>query len=725
MGPRRVVPFPLLVLLLALAGPSEAQELPLSPVAASGLSVTPVYEGWYENPDGSYTLSFGYYNRNAEETLDVPLGDGNRIEPAVYDGVQPTHFRARRHWGVFAVRVPADFGEREVVWTLTSRGETVAVPGHLDPDWKIDALAGEAGSGNTPPVVRFGAARGQGPLGVRGEPVTARAGEPVPLRVHASDDGRRDTSIGSGGRPDEPVRLTWLAHSGPGEVTFDEASAEVEVAGGEVVTRAVFDQPGEYLVRVRANDASGVSGAGHAQCCWTNGFVPVTVSAAAEGPDAPDAPTPTETAANLAATTTGPSITYARDVAPIIQDNCVVCHQPNSIAPMQLTSYNAVLRYADRIRDKVSARHMPPWHIDRTVGIQKFKNDRGLNDEEYRTLLAWIDSDRAFGDEGDLPPPKEFPDPNEWQYADDFGEPDLVVKSEPYTLEAVTQDKWFRPVVETGLTEPRWVKAIEIKPSYPDGRRIVHHVLTYLEQQEEGGLAQLASTAGRRGAGLFMEWAVGKEGEIFADDAGKLMLPGSRIRWEVHMHAVGERIVDNQVELGIWFHPRGYVPENRTILTMFDARGPRGDLDIRPHTVSVTQGFHVLRGPARFENFQAHMHMRGRAMQMEAILPDGDREILSRVSDFQWNWHNNYIYADDAAPLLPEGTVIVITAWHDNTADNPSNPDPRQWVGWGDRTIDDMAHAWVDVTYLEQEDFERLVAEREARRAAADEGGGG
>jgi hypothetical protein len=96
------------------------------------------------------------------------------------------------------------------------------------------------------------------------------------------------------------------------------------------------------------------------------------------------------------------------------------------------------------------------------------------------------------------------------------------------------------------------------------------------------------------------------------------------------------------------------------------------------------------------------MHMRGRSMSMEAIYPDGRKEVLSAVNRFQWNWHVNYVYADHVAPLLPKGTVLVFTAWHDNTAKNPNNPDPRQWVGWGDRTVDEMAHAWVDVTYLDQ-----------------------
>lgn len=410
----------------------------------------------------------------------------------------------------------------------------------------------------------------------------------------------------------------------------------------------------------------------------------------------------------------GAGITYARQVAPILQEKCQICHQPNSIAPMSLLTYDDVLPYAQLIKYKVESRIMPPWHIDRSIGIQEFKNDRGLTHEQIETIVRWVDDGAPFGNEGDLPPPREFPDPNRWQLADQFGEPDLIIKSEPYTLPAVTADRWFRPVVETGLTEPRWVRAIEVKPSYPDGRRIVHHTLAYLIQDERGitGLASTAAGA-QRSAGLFMEWAVGKDGEIFPEDAGKLMLPGSQIRWEVHMHAVGEEIRDNQVELGVYFYPRGYVPKHRTVLRMFDARG-RSGLDIPPGEIAVTQDFHVLQAPARLENFQAHMHMRGKAMSVEAIYPDGRKELLSMVNNFQWNWHNNYIYAEHVAPLLPKGTTLVITAWHDNTAENPTNPDYRQWVGWGDRTIDEMAHAWIDVTYLEQEEYERLVAERKA-----------
>jgi len=412
----------------------------------------------------------------------------------------------------------------------------------------------------------------------------------------------------------------------------------------------------------------------------------------------------------------GPSVTFSRDVAPIFQQKCQVCHQPNSIAPMTLVNYADAKRFASAIRTKVAARVMPPWHVDKNIGVRAFKNDRSLSDEQINTIVSWVDAGAPEGDPKDLPPPATFPDPTGWQFSKQFGEPDLILKSPPYTLAARTQDKWFRPVTDTGITEPRWVRAIEIKPSYPDGRRIVHHVLTTLDQGEEGvtGLAHSAHDV-QTGPGLFMEWAVGKTGEIYNGDAGKLMLPGAKIRWEIHMFAVGQEIKDNQVELAVYFYPKGFIPKNRTVLRMFDvSRG--SELDIPPGEVAMTQNFYVIQAPARMENFQPHMHMRGKAMSVEAVYPDGRKEVLSAVNRFQWNWHVNYIYADDAAPLLPKGTVLIFTAWHDNTENNPNNPDPRQWVGWGDRTVDEMAHAWVDLTYLEQEDFDRLVAARKTRK---------
>src|ERR1043166_9090317 len=413
------------------------------------------------------------------------------------------------------------------------------------------------------------------------------------------------------------------------------------------------------------------------------------------------------------------TITFAKHVAPILQQKCQVCHQPGSIAPMSLLTYDDAKKVAPKIKARVAARLMPPWHIDRSIGIQQFKNDRGLSDDQIATIVRWVDGGMPFGRQEDLPAPAQFADPASWQLAGQLGEPSLVLKSPTYTMPPHTQDKWFRPLTETGITEPRWVRAIEIRPATIEGRKVVHHVLTMLEQREEGGIMNLASSAhtAQMSAGLFMEWSIGKAGELFAPDAGKLLLPGSKIRWEIHMFAIGREVKDNQVELAIWFYPKDYVPKHRTVLRMFDVSHGE-ELDIRPGEVAMTQNYFVMPAPARIENFQPHMHMRGKAMSMEAIYPDGRKEVLSAVNNFQWKWHVNYVYADDAAPLLPKGTVLAFTAWHDNSANNPNNPDPKQWVGWGDRTVDEMAHAWVDVTYLEQDEFDKLVAERKAKKPA-------
>ena len=407
-------------------------------------------------------------------------------------------------------------------------------------------------------------------------------------------------------------------------------------------------------------------------------------------------------------------VTWSGEVAAIFQEKCKECHRPNSIAPMSLLTYEEAKLFAPVIRFRVENRVMPPWHVNPQVGIQDFANDRGLSDKERAAILAWVDQGAPEGDASEAPVPLDFNDALVWRLEDQMGSaPDLVVASEPFDLDAVTQDKWFRPSTPTGLTEERWVKAIEIRPKNDASRRVVHHSLAFLVQQEDGKRGLPGDVDVPFGPSLFMEWAVGKAGQIFRPDTGKLMMPGSQIMWEMHLHANGERVPNAQVELGVWFHDEP--PEHRTILSMFDAQGPHS-LDIPPHEIAVTRGTFVLSAPARIENFQPHMHMRGKAMSMEAIYPNGEREMLSFVDNFQWNWQINYVYEEDAAPIVPKGTMIITTAWHDNTADNPYNPDPNQWVGWGDRTVDEMAHNWVDVTYLGQEEYERLIAERSAGR---------
>ncbi len=271
-------------LALLVAGPISAiQQIPLPPSSATGRTVTPAYEGWYENADGTYSLSFGYYNRNTGEVLEIPLGPDNMIEPAGLAQNQPTRFEEGRHWGTFAVRVPGDYGDQEVTWTLKMKGQTFMVPGHLHPDWKIDALH-EGAHDNSPPVLQFvqggPEVRGPGASGIVYGPLRTSVGEPVDITVYANDDGkgRRLGGFSRGGTRGTLATLTWFKHQGPGDVTFGEASHRVSDAEVAIVNSVSFETPGQYVIRIRATDSSGVAGAGHSQCCWSNGFVRVSVN---------------------------------------------------------------------------------------------------------------------------------------------------------------------------------------------------------------------------------------------------------------------------------------------------------------------------------------------------------------------------------------------------------------------------------------------------------------
>jgi hypothetical protein len=434
--------------------------------------------------------------------------------------------------------------------------------------------------------------------------------------------------------------------------------------------------------------------------------------------------------ANAAPVTANP--TFTKDIAPILQAKCQDCHRQGAMAPMALMTYEQTRPWAKSIKQRVIARQMPPWFIDKTVGIQHFANDASLSDEQMATIVKWVDAGAPMGNPVDMPAPKQFKEDNGWVLAKKYGQPDIVLKSEDYTMPAHGQDVWFKPYTDVNITEPRWVRAVEMRPGTPAGRRIVHHVLARLIQEEPNANADNRRAANSNGddpaaggggggannAGLLMEWAVGKNYDIYRPDSGKLLLPGSRIWWELHLHAVGDQIKDH-AELGVYFYPKGEEPAHRTYLTLFGATANTGSrLDIPPNTVAETQGFHVLNRPARLENFQPHMHLRGKAMSLEAILPDGTTQMVSYVDHFNFNWMTNYIYADDSAPVFPKGTIIHVTAWHDNTRGNPNNPDPEQWVGYGDRTVDEMAHAWVNVTYISEEEYKEWAAQHKKPRPA-------
>jgi len=429
----------------------------------------------------------------------------------------------------------------------------------------------------------------------------------------------------------------------------------------------------------------------------------------------------------LAADTAPASVTFSKDVAPIFQAKCQGCHQPNSIAPMSLITYQESRPWARAIRERVSARQMPPWHIDKSVGVQKFKNDMSLSDQQIDTIVRWVDAGAPQGDPKDLPPAKPLATDNEWQAVKDgFGEPDITVKSPEYTMPAVHQDTWWRPTSDIPLTEPRWVKMVEMRPTNMAGRKILHHSIAYLVLNNDPDAVNTGTATGRTVAGddlvnrrpQLMEWAIGKGYDLYRPDTGKLLLPGEKISWDEHVHAVGEEITAGS-EIGIWLYPKGQEPTHRSYLIGFTGiknRGPNtAMLDIPPNSVAHTEGFTVLKENTLITNFQPHFHLRGKAMLVEAILPDGSNQVISYVSNFNFNWMTNYIYADDAAPAFPKGTVIHVTAFYDNTKNNKFNPDPDQWVGYGDRTVDEMAHAWMNVVYLSDAEYQTWLGDHKGK----------
>jgi hypothetical protein len=409
-------------------------------------------------------------------------------------------------------------------------------------------------------------------------------------------------------------------------------------------------------------------------------------------------------------------VSYSRDVAPILRENCEVCHRPGALGPMSLQTYDEVRPWAPLINEQVKTRNMPPYHYDPDVGIQELKFDQRLTREEIETIAAWVEGGAIEGDRSELPPAATWPEPGQWRMGDFYGEPDLVVPSSPYTVPATGNDIWHRPLVPSGLTEDRCIKAIEVKPSVA-GYPATHHANSTFQVQNENGEWV--------NGGRLTEYAIGKLGEVIPADACRVAPANSMVYWDIHYYPFGEEVADDVMEIGLWFHPDDEEsrPEYIQTLANYHLRDHAGpgittqlDMVIPPHSTLVTQGLHTWDTPVRLDSFQAHGHLRLAAKWMEVYDPaTGVREVISSTPNFNPGWHISYMYEDHVAPLIPAGAVVILTALHDNTANNPWNPDPDQWVGRGSRTGDEMSHAWIAVTHLDQEGYERLLAERQAR----------
>ena len=374
------------------------------------------------------------------------------------------------------------------------------------------------------------------------------------------------------------------------------------------------------------------------------------------------------------------------------------------MAPMSLLSYEDARPWARSIKQRVSQREMPPWHIDRTVGIREYVNDRSLTDEEIATIVQWVDSGAPRGDPADLPPPVIFAADDEWY----IGTPDLIVTMEQeITVAAEGPDTFFNVFAQSGLTEDRYIRAIEV---HPGDRRVVHHLNTFAvqprEEPDHNGLAGFAGVA-MPGETWLKETSIGNSGDIYPEGTGRLLRAGAVIRFNIHYHPVGEEVRDRTSIAFRFYSKAGDIPTKKIVSRFITAR----NLDIPAGASNVRHdGYWTLPQPAQIIHFRAHMHYRGQAMSLEAILPDGTMQLLTSVPRYDVNWQLTYSYK--TPPAFPAGTVMHMTSYHDNSAGNRNNPDPTMWTGSGSRTIDEMAIAHTDWIFLTDADYRRLESER-------------
>ena len=431
--------------------------------------------------------------------------------------------------------------------------------------------------------------------------------------------------------------------------------------------------------------------------------------------------------------------TFSKEVAPILQRSCESCHRAGGGAPMSLVTYSEVRPWARAIKARTAAREMPPWFIDKNIGIQRFKDDPSLSDAEIAAIGAWVDAGAPQGDPADLPPPRQWPAAGGWS----IGTPDLVISSPVSTVEALAPD-WYgmvNPPSPTGLTEDRWIKAVEIREVIVDddghevvpavaaaaaggaaradlNRSVVHHSVinarrnTAPEEDVHPNSGGESAAAGRDLSLFGIVHELGQNATVFPDYVAA-MLPGDSVLTytNIHLHSIGER-VHVRVDTAFKFHPVGYEP--KYVQTSGAQSGgfeleldiPGGDNDV------MRDGFFRVTSPLILMTFEPHLHSSGKRMCIEAIYPNNMREMLN-CADYNHNWVKVYVYEDDAAPLLPAGTLLHMLAWYDNSPSNPRVSDPRNWKGWGNRSIDDMFYHLPRMIFLTEEQFEAEVAARE------------
>ena len=399
--------------------------------------------------------------------------------------------------------------------------------------------------------------------------------------------------------------------------------------------------------------------------------------------------------------------TYTNEVAAIINDNCVVCHRAGGIGPMSFETYEQVRPWAPLIQMRVANREMPPYAYDHGIGIQDLQGDWRLSQDEIDTVVEWVNAGAQYGNQDIIVQPANLPDPEAWNFEGDFGQPNLIIPSVAIDIPANGNDLWHKHLVPTGLTEDRCIKAVQVKPR-GEAKAVVHHANS-----------NIVIDGGRQA--MLTEYAMGKWGEIVPEGVCRTLPANSQVRWDIHMFpgglgamAPGSVIKDNVVEIGLWLYTEEESEQlkYKQDLSLYRL-GDQDDIVIPPHGYYMTQGFHSFDHPVRLDSFQPHGHLRMNAASLEIFYPEtGRTEQVSQISKWSATWHHSHLYAPEVAPLIPAGAVIILKQWYDNTADNPNNPDPDMFVMGGSRTGDEMTHAWLAITHLDDEGFDKLQAER-------------
>ena len=412
------------------------------------------------------------------------------------------------------------------------------------------------------------------------------------------------------------------------------------------------------------------------------------------------------------------NVTFTKDIAPILQRSCQTCHRVDGGAPMSLTTFTEVRPWARAIKQRTAIRDrmgaMPPFFVEKDLGILRFKDDPSLSDEELATIQAWVDNGAPRGDPGDMPPALEFPPGDAWT----IGEPDLVLRSREVIVPAIGPDRWGDiGLVPTGLTEDRYVKAVQVREindipadtgsSTVGGRYVFHHMTYSAGVLNEEGTAIDPETRTR-----FPIHEVGRNADIFPEKFGTLLQANSALHLRAsHLHPNGVRETKAHLEFGYIFHPKGYEPEygNRARVGL----GNGTDIDvIADRAGQEFHSFSVLAQHTKLVAFEPHLHAPGTRMCLEAIW--GKNHFTLNCVGYDHNWVRQYVYEDDAAPLLPKGTIMHAIGFLDTTVANKNVADNRNWAGGGRRSV---ANMFIDLGYaveLTEEQFQAEMAERRA-----------